>query len=117
MSEPPEVAIDWPDLANEDGAPMLWFGAWLVGNEGVEGDWFHSGRGAAQTAHPVPSEATGIRLRRWPNEGLAPEYADLIPVPADSVSAADMLFEREQPFSLLPERLGTSDPAEHFASP
>ncbi|MDA0352856.1 MAG: hypothetical protein O3A10_11675 [Chloroflexi bacterium] len=102
MAEPRDVAIDWPDLLNEGDQPMLWFGAWLVGDAGVEGDWFHSGRGAASTAHRVPSGATGIRLRRWPNEGLAPEYADLIPVPAGPVDAAEASFEREQPFSLLP---------------
>lgn len=103
MPDNGELAIDWPDVANEHGDPMLWFGAWLVGNEGVEGEWFHSGRGAACTAHTVPPEATGARLRRWPNEGLAPEYADLIPTPSGQVDAADVLFEREQPFSLLPE--------------
>ena len=42
-----------------------------------------------------------MRVRRWPNEGLAAEYADLIPVPAGPVEAADAPFEREQPFSLL----------------
>ncbi len=97
-----DLEIDWPELSNEHGDPILWFGAWLVGDEGVEGDWFHSGRGAARTTHAVPSDATGVRLRRWPNEGLAPEYADLIPTPAGSVDASDVLFEREQPFSLLP---------------
>ena len=71
-----DLEIDWPELSNEHGDPILWFGAWLVGDEGVEGDWFHSGRGAARTTHAVPSDATGVRLRRWPNEGLAPEYAD-----------------------------------------
>lgn len=110
-----EVAVEWPDLSNEDDEPMLWFGAWLVGNEGVEGSWFHSGRGAARTVHPIPEDATGIRLRRWPNEGLAPEYADLIPPPAGTVSAADMLFEREQPFSLLPSN--SSNPnSDEYAS-
>ena len=97
-----EVCIDWPDLLNEHGDPMLWFGAWLVGNEGVEGSWFYSGRGASRTRHPIPASATGMRLRRWPNEGLAPEYADVIPVPNGEVDASDVLFEREQPFSLLP---------------
>ena len=102
MAQLREIAIDWPDTSNEAGSPMLWFGAWLVGSDGVEGDWFHSGRGVADTLHVIPEEATGIRLRRWPNEGLAPEYADLIPVPADAVNAASVAFEREQPFSLLP---------------
>ena len=101
MIEHREVAIEWPDLNNEHGDPMLWFGAWLVGDEGVEGSWFHSGRGGTRTVHPIPDHATGIRLRRWPNEGLAPEYADLVPVPTGTIGAADMLFEREQPFSLL----------------
>jgi hypothetical protein len=101
MTDHHEVCIEWPALENEDGAPMLWFGAWLVGHEGVEGSWFHSGRGEARTRHPIPSDVTGIRLRRWPNEGLAPEYADVMPVPEGWISAADVLFEREQPFSLL----------------
>ena len=44
MPENRELAIDWPDVVNEDGTPMRWFGAWLVGDEGAEGAWFHSGR-------------------------------------------------------------------------
>lgn len=101
MSGDRELTVDWPDLVNEDGAPMLWFGAWLVGDRGDEGVWFHSGRGGAHTAHDVPAEATGVRLRRWPNEGLAPEYTDIIPVPEGALDAADASFEREQPFSRL----------------
>lgn len=102
MSGDREVTVSWPDLRNEDGAPMLWFGAWLVGDRGDEGTWFHSGRGGGRTAHAVPPEATGVRLRRWPNEGLAPEYADIIPVPDGVLDPADSSFEREQPFSRLP---------------
>lgn len=104
MSADGELTIDWPDMANEEGTPMLWFGAWLVGDAGGEGGWFHSGRGGACTSHEVPPEATGVRLRRWPNEGLAPEYADVIPVPSARLDAASISFEREQPFSLLAAR-------------
>ena len=42
-----------------------------------------------------------MRLRKWPNEGLAPEYADVIPIPERTLAAESAIFEREQPFSLL----------------
>ena len=95
------ITVSWPDTLNEKGKPMLWLGAWLVGSDGLEGDWFHSGRGGAETNHDVPSEATGVRVRRWPAEGLAPEYADIAPIESTTIDASTLPFEREQPFSML----------------
>lgn len=97
----PQLTINWPDLANERGRPMLWLATWLIGAGGEEGDWFHSGRGAAVSHQMVPPDATGIRVRRWPAEGLAPEYADLVPVPRGTVDAGSFPFQRRQSFSRL----------------
>ena len=82
---------------------MLWFGAWLVGHDGSEGAWFHSGRGAAEGRYPVPAEATGIRIRRWPSDGFDAEYADLLDLSLPALLANDLEFDRRQQFSLLPE--------------
>lgn len=76
----PELRIVWHEQTSDFGQPMPWFGSWLVGDGETEGDWFHSGRGAAETAHAPPDEAVGVRLRYWPSEGLDPEYIDL-PLP------------------------------------
>jgi hypothetical protein len=101
MTEDRSITVAWPETLNEKGKPMLWLGAWLVGSEGVEGDWFHSGRGGGQTSHEIPAEATGVRLRKWPAEGLAPEYADMTPIESSRIDASTLPFERPQPFSLL----------------
>lgn len=101
MPDPRQITVHWPNTLNEKGTAMLWLGAWLVGAKGMEGDWFHSDRGAAVTAHDIPDEATGIRFRRWPAEGLSPEYADITPIESLTIDAATLPFEREQPFSLL----------------
>jgi hypothetical protein len=96
-----QLTCHWPNSDNEHGAPMLWLGSWLVGAHGEEGDWFHSDRGAAISQHAVPQTATGLRVRRWPNEGLEPEYVDLTPVPPDAVLVDELPFERPQSFSML----------------
>ena len=101
MTDNKSITVIWPPALNEDDSPMLWLGTWLVGTEGMEGDWCHSGRGEAETEHQVPESVTGMRLRKWPNEGLAPEYADVIPIPERTLAAESAIFEREQPFSLL----------------
>ena len=93
-----QLTVEWPSISNEHGDAMLWLGAWLIGDKGAEGEWFHSGRGGAQTRHDVPAEATGIRLRRWPNEGLAPEYADLIPITALQVLSLIHISEPTRPY-------------------
>ena len=71
------LRIIWHEQTSDFGQPMPWFGSWLVGDGETEGDWFHSGRGAAETTHEPPDEAVGVRLRFWPSEGLDPEYIDL----------------------------------------
>lgn len=93
------ITVDWPAEMNEHGRPMLWFGSWLAGHEGVEGAWFYSGRGGDRQAYPVPSWATGVRIRRWPNEGFDAEYVDVGPTEWDEAIAAGALnFEVPQPF-------------------
>ncbi len=81
---------------------MLWFGAWLVGDDGSEGAWFHSGRGAAEGRYAVPADATGIRIRRWPSDGFDAEYADVLDLSTPSLLAEQLDFDRRQAYSLLP---------------
>ena len=82
---------------------MLWFGSWLVGSIGEEGSWFYSGRGDSSDRYPVPDFATGLRIRRWPNEGLDAEYVDLVPAPVGAeLEPAQLDFDARQGFSLLP---------------
>ena len=35
-----KLSITWPEITNERSAPMLWLGAWLLGPNGEEGDWY-----------------------------------------------------------------------------
>lgn len=97
-----EVVVAWPAARNEHGRPMLWFGSWLVGNAGCEGNWFYSGRGGERTAMQPPPEATGIRVRRWPNEGLDAEYADILSLAGvREIAAATLDFDAQQAYSVL----------------
>lgn len=83
---------------------MLWFGSWLNSAHGDEGAWFYSGRGAAVESYPVPPGATGLRIRRWPNEGLDAEYADISPLGTlDRLDIQQLDFDAPQPFSRLPQ--------------
>ncbi len=100
-SSPAHVRVRWDAGPNEKGQPILWLGAWLVGNRGEEGVWFHSGRGASLTEHAIPDDATGIRIRRWPNEGLSPEYVDLVKVWRGAIDTTALDFDKPQPFSVL----------------
>ena len=98
------VRIRWHLAESDFGLPMPWFGAWLVGDGGEEGDWFHSGRGAAETACEAPAEATGVRLRFWPSEGLTPEYVDLPLGEGDcEIDTAELDFGRPGRHSRLPD--------------
>jgi hypothetical protein len=81
---------------------MLWFASWLSGREGEEGPWFYSGRGGEADSYTVPANATGLRVRRWPNEGLDAEYADVMRTgPLAAVVAGQLDFDSPQPFSRL----------------
>jgi len=98
----PELAVVWPVEENEHGGRMLWAGAWLVGGSGEEGEAIYSGRGGESTRHPVPAAVTGLRIRRWPNEGLEPEYVDVLDLAGVGEVRPEALdFERPQPFSRL----------------
>lgn len=71
---PPAVLrLTLPQLPNEHREPMRLLAAWLC-DEG-EGAIFYSGSGGTLDVS-VPPGARGYRLRRWPSEGLAPEYLD-----------------------------------------
>jgi hypothetical protein len=96
------ITVSWPAEINEHGRPMLWFGSWLKGDDGAEGAWFYSGRGGERSSYSVPAWATGVRIRRWPNEGFDAEYADLFVFEHSREVAADSLdFETRQRFSRL----------------
>ncbi len=101
-----DIAVSWPAQPNEHGRPMLWFGSWLVGSEGAEAGWFYSGRGGQRNTYPVPAGATGLRIRRWPNEGLEPEYADLLELAqAADLHPVQLDFDARQRFSLLADHI------------
>ena len=101
MSESTSLRIVWHEQTSDFGEPMPWFGSWLVGDGGIEGNWFHSGRGAAETTHEPPDGAVGVRLRLWPSEGLDPEYIDL-PLPESGVIETISLdFDHPGPHSRL----------------
>lgn len=86
---------------------MLWFAAWLVGDHGAEGQWFYNARGGDQTVLSPPPEARGMRVYRWPNEGLDPEYCDVFLDAEARIDVAALDFDRPQPFSRL--RVGPDD--------
>jgi hypothetical protein len=98
------IRVEWPGIENEQGRPMLWFGSWLTGSRGDEAEWFHSARGEASGSYSVPAHATGLRIRRWPSDGLDAEYADILDLGSVShLVATDLDFDTRQQFSLLPE--------------
>ncbi|MEO6397530.1 MAG: hypothetical protein ABIP13_03585 [Tepidiformaceae bacterium] len=94
------ITVRWPAELNEHGAPLLWFGSWLTGNAGFESGWFYSGRGDECAEYSIPSEATGLRIRRWPNEGLDAEYSDVLALESLSeLMPSSLGFDAPQPFS------------------
>lgn len=94
------ITVRWPAELNEHGAPLLWFGSWLTGNAGFEGGWFYSGRGDECAEYSIPAEATGLRIRRWPNEGLDAEYSDVLALERLSeLMPSSLDFDATQPFS------------------
>jgi hypothetical protein len=94
------ITLEWSVLPNEHGGQMLWLGSWLVGDDGSEGTWFYSGRGGQVVDVAPPPGATGMRIRRWPSDGLTPEYVDLDLAHA-SIRTADLDFDRRQRFARL----------------
>ena len=98
---PARLVVEWASEVNEEGGPMRWFGSWLVGAEGAEGEWFYSGYGGERTEHPVPPHAAGVRIRRWTSEGLNPEYADLPLDGREHIRTAELDFNTPQPHRLL----------------
>ncbi|MCA9829414.1 MAG: hypothetical protein R3B97_12615 [Dehalococcoidia bacterium] len=106
-----EVSISFPYVLNEQGRPMIWFGSWLVGEDGVEGEWFHSDRGSAEIRVAAPPSATGVRIRRWPNDGFDAEYADVFDLAGAGLIDAGVLdYDRRQRFSLLSEQFSDENP-------
>ena len=97
------VTVHWPRVPNEHGGTTLWFGSWLVGDSGGEGAKFYSGRGGDVDTYVAPHRATGLRIRRWPNEGLDAEYADVLELPpGQSLSADDLDFDTRQKYANIP---------------
>lgn len=70
---PRSMHLEFPRLINEQDQPMRLLASWLLAEH--EGTIFYSGSGGTVTA-PVPHQAIGFRLRRWPSEGIAPEFLD-----------------------------------------
>ena len=106
-----EINISFPYVLNEQGRPMIWFGSWLVGDDGVEGAWFHSDRGGAEVRVSAPADATGLRIRRWPNDGFDAEYADILDLAGMAdVDAGALEYDRRQRFSLLHEEFSDENP-------
>jgi hypothetical protein len=96
------ITVNWPAEQNEHGRPLLWFGSWLQGNDGAEGAWFYSGHGGKSGSYPVPAGATGLRVRRWPNEGLDAEYVDILKLDeVGELSPQTLDFDVAQPYSHL----------------
>ncbi|MFN0094955.1 MAG: hypothetical protein ACKVVT_09270 [Dehalococcoidia bacterium] len=103
----PDLTVSFPFVLNEQERPMIWFAAWLVGDAGVEGDWFHSARGAAEVTVAIPADATGLRIRKWPNDGFEAEYADILDLARlRTLDAGEVDFDVRQEFSRLPARIG-----------
>lgn len=97
-----ELVVTLPEEINEHGGSMLWYGSWLVSEDGIEGDGFYSGRGGVSHRYAVPSSAVGLRVRRWPNEGLEAEYVDVMGLTrVRELCAGDLDFDVTQPFSRL----------------
>jgi hypothetical protein len=61
-----QVTVDWGESDKPPDERKRWMGAWLVSRDGEEGEYFYDGPGGVETAHEVPSEAVGFRLRWWP---------------------------------------------------
>src|SRR5438128_2437573 len=96
------LVIHWPYLPNEHGERMLWFGSWLAEGVDAESSWFYCGRGGERGAYAVPDGATGVRIRRWPNEGLDPEYVDVFDLADKQELRPEALdFDAPQRFSRL----------------
>lgn len=62
--------------------------------------------GATCGEYPIPAEATGLRIRRWPNEGLDAEYSDVLALDRLSqLFPSSLDFDATQPFSRFAEKL------------
>lgn len=98
------ITIAFRPRYNEQGEHMLWMASWLVSEEGEEGDWFYSGTGAESGEFKAPPTAIGLRIRRWPTNGLDPEYVDLSLADIEGpVSDRGLRFDHRQRFSRLDE--------------
>jgi hypothetical protein len=50
----------------------------------------------------VPADATGLRVRRWPNEGLDAEYVDILKLEGlGELSPESLDYDAPQPYSHL----------------
>ncbi len=97
-----EMTIHWPAATNEHGDQMLWAGSWLVGAAGEEGPMIYSGRGGEHGRYRIPEAGAGVRIRRWPNEGLDAEYVDVLDLSrARELRPERLDFDAPQPFSRL----------------
>jgi hypothetical protein len=91
---------------NQQSRPMKWFISWLVGTGASEGEQVYSGEACTLTDISVPAEAVGLRIRKWPSEGLHPEYVDvLLASISDELDSEALDFDMPQVNSMLTRRL------------
>lgn len=77
---PETLRLDWGETEKAPADRRRWLGAWLVSQEGEEGDYFYDGPGGRQTTHCVPPEAIGFRLRWYPSENEVSVNLELGPM-------------------------------------
>ena len=73
------------------------------GEAGAEGGWFYSGRGDERGVYSVPVAVSGVRIRRWPNEGFDAEYADVLAHEVPEIAPESLDFDVRQRYSMLDE--------------
>jgi hypothetical protein len=76
-----KLTIDWGEADKTPETRRRWLGSWLVSREGEEGDNFYDGLGGGETAHDVPPDAIGFRLRWWPPESQVDLNLEFGPLP------------------------------------
>ena len=74
------LMIDWGEANTPPDDRKHWLGAWVVSQDGEEGDYFYDGPGGQATTHAVPAEAIGFRLRWYPGENDASVNLELGPM-------------------------------------
>ena len=91
MSGLETLNMNWGEADKAPADRKRWLGAWLVSEDGEEGEYFYDGPGGQRTTHSVPPEAIGFRLRWYPGESEVVVNLELGPM-ASVVD--DYIFDR-----------------------